>query len=228
MKNVIITGASRGIGRSLVEFFLHKGHAVIALSRNIQALEKNYPREKKLKCYAIDITNESEVTALVESISQEVYIDILINNAGLLINKSIIETTIEDMNQQMAVNFIAPARLIQLLSERFNPRSAHVVNITSMGGIQGSSKFPGLAIYSSVKGALNVLTECLAVEFQDSNTKFNALALGAVQTEMLAEAFPDYKAPMKSSEMAEFIGDFALSGDRFFNGKIVQVALDNP
>jgi 3-oxoacyl-[acyl-carrier protein] reductase len=97
-----------------------------------------------------------------------------------------------------------------------------------MGGIQGSSKFPGLAAYSSSKGALITLTEMLAEEYKESNISFNALALGAVQTEMLAEAFPGYQASTTAREMARFIADFALNGHQFFNGKVLPVAHSTP
>jgi NAD(P)-dependent dehydrogenase (short-subunit alcohol dehydrogenase family) len=97
-----------------------------------------------------------------------------------------------------------------------------------MGGVQGSSKFPGLSAYSSSKSALSGLTECLAEELKTKNIAVNCLALGAVQTEMLAKAFPGYKAPVTPSQMAEFICDFALKGQHFFNGKIIPVSSSTP
>ena len=105
---------------------------------------------------------------------------------------------------------------------------SHVVIISSMGGIQGSVKFPGLSAYSSSKAAVINLTELLAEEYKESGPSFNVLALGAVQTEMLQEAFPGYKAPTTPSEMARFIGDFAFTGNKFFNGKILQVSNSTP
>jgi NAD(P)-dependent dehydrogenase (short-subunit alcohol dehydrogenase family) len=107
-------------------------------------------------------------------------------------------------------------------------KGSHIVNIASMGGFQGSSKYPGLSCYSASKAALACLTECLAGEFTESGIKVNCLALGSVQTEMLEEAFPGYKAPVDAQEMAEFIADFALKGHKFFNGKILPVAVNNP
>ena len=124
---------------------------------------------------------------------------------------------------------MAPVLLIQSLLDLLRKsREAHVVNISSMGGVQGSKKFPGLSAYSASKAALQVLTECLAEEFKEENIAFNSLALGAVQTDMLAETFPGYKAPLKASEMAEFIADFAINGRRFYRGKTVQVSLSTP
>ena len=97
-----------------------------------------------------------------------------------------------------------------------------------MGGIQGSAKFAGLSAYSSSKGAVITLTELLAEEFKESGPSFNALALGAVQTEMLEEAFPGFKAPVSALEMAEYIQKFALLGHKYYNGKVLQVSNSTP
>ena len=97
-----------------------------------------------------------------------------------------------------------------------------------MGGVQGSMKFPGLAAYSSSKAAVITLTELLAEEYKESGVSFNVLALGAVQTEMLEEAFPGYKAPTSALEMAEYIHDFSLNGNKFYNGKLLQVSNTTP
>lgn len=97
-----------------------------------------------------------------------------------------------------------------------------------MGGIQGSMKFAGLAAYSSSKGALITLTELLAEEYKENGPAFNVLALGAVQTEMLEEAFPGYRAPLSAIEMAEYIRNFSLTGSKYYNGKILQVSNSTP
>jgi NAD(P)-dependent dehydrogenase (short-subunit alcohol dehydrogenase family) len=97
-----------------------------------------------------------------------------------------------------------------------------------MGGFQGSSKYRGLSYYSASKAALSCLSECLAEEFREDGIIVNCLALGSVQTEMLEEAFPGYEAPVKANEMAELIGEFAVKGSRFFNGKVIPVAFSNP
>jgi NAD(P)-dependent dehydrogenase (short-subunit alcohol dehydrogenase family) len=75
---------------------------------------------------------------------------------------------------------------------------------------------------------LACLTECLAEEFKEKNIAFNCLALGAVQTEMLVEAFPGYKAPLTAEEMAEFIMSFSLDGQKYLNGKIIPVSMSTP
>ena len=154
-------------------------------------------------------------------------IDILINNAGSLINKPFAETTDEEFESVYRVNVFSVASLTRHFLQIINPKG-HVVNISSMGGIQGSLKFPGLSAYSSSKGALITLTEMLAEEYAKTGPSFNALALGAVQTEMLAEAFPGYEAPLTAEQMGSYILDFALNGNQFYNGKVLPVSSSTP
>jgi NAD(P)-dependent dehydrogenase (short-subunit alcohol dehydrogenase family) len=97
-----------------------------------------------------------------------------------------------------------------------------------MGGVQGSLKFPGLSAYSSSKGAVITMTELWAEEFKETGPLFNVLALGAVQTEMLEEAFPGYQAPTTALEMATYIKDFSLTGNKLYNGKLLQVSSSTP
>ncbi len=154
-------------------------------------------------------------------------IDILVNNAGLLINKPFTLLSKSDMNSIFNVNFFGVALLIQNLLPKMNTNS-HIVNIGSMGGFQGSSKFPGLSIYSASKAALANLSECLAEELKEQKISVNCLSIGAVQTEMLESAFPGYQAPLKAEEMASYIVDFSKNGHKFFNGKILPVSLSTP
>jgi NAD(P)-dependent dehydrogenase (short-subunit alcohol dehydrogenase family) len=154
-------------------------------------------------------------------------VDILVNNAGLLIHKPVIEFDETDIDNLFNMNVKSAFLLTQALLPLFS-KQAHIVNIGSMGGVQGSVKFPGLSLYSASKGALAILTECLALELKDRGVSVNCLALGSAQTEMLKKAFPGYKAPLSAVEMASFIADFALSGHMYFNGKILPVALSTP
>jgi NAD(P)-dependent dehydrogenase (short-subunit alcohol dehydrogenase family) len=152
-----------------------------------------------------------------------------VNNAGLLVNKPFEKLKLEDVKRSLGVNYLAPVVLIQeLLPLLLKAQKPHVINISSMGGVQGSIKFPGLSSYSSSKAALGVMTECLAAEFKDGPIRFNTLALGSVQTEMLEAAFPGYKAPLMPVEMAALIKDFAENGGTYFNGKIIPVSLSTP
>ena len=221
-KRVIVTGASRGIGRALVDTFKVMGHEVWALSRNIDELK----HIKGIHAVSIDLSDEQQISDWVESCGVD-HFDVLINNAGMLINKPFSETTTADFEAVYSVNVFGVAQLIRHLLPLLSVDS-HILNISSMGGVNGSAKFPGLAAYSSSKGALGILTELLAEEFKDNGPRCNALALGAVQTEMLAEAFPDYEAPVSATEMASYIADFSLNGHRLYNGKVLQISQSTP
>lgn len=225
MKNVIITGTSRGIGLELALLFASQGHQVLAVSRKVSPQLLGNPN---ITCLSVDISSEkqiNEIVAFLESSWKNV--DIIIHNAGLLVNKPFLEITPSDFEKVYKVNVFGVAHLTQICIPFLNPGS-HVVSISSMGGIQGSMKFPGLAAYSSSKGALNTLSELLAEEYKEQGIAFNVLALGAVQTEMLQEAFPGYYAPTTAKEMADYIMNFALTGNKHYNGKILQVSSTTP
>jgi NAD(P)-dependent dehydrogenase (short-subunit alcohol dehydrogenase family) len=229
MKNIIITGASRGIGRDTALQLAQDGHRVLALSRNEDAL-KALQKEAgdNLHILPFDITSP-DCRPLLEAVEDWGHIDALINNAGYLLNKPFHETTGTDWENVMGVNFYGPARLLQMLRPFLQAADkAHVLNIGSMGGYQGSSKFPGLLAYSVSKAAIATLTECLAEEWKESGVCVNCLALGAVQTEMLAEAFPGMQAPVSSEQMGSFLSYFALQGHYFFNGKVLPVSVSTP
>lgn len=226
MKNVVITGSSRGIGFELIKLFSDKGFKVFALSRNISIISNL--KLPNVVPYYLDISSEKSISKVVKLISKELkQVDVLINNAGNLINKPFSQTSFHDFESIYKVNVFGLAELVRQFIPYFC-KSSHVINISSIGGIAGSSKFSGLSAYSSSKGALNILTEMLCEEFKDSGPSFNCLALGAVQTEMLEEAFPGYQAQVSSLEMANYIYKFSLEGNKFFNGKIIPVSISNP
>ncbi|MCK5815280.1 MAG: SDR family oxidoreductase [Flavobacteriaceae bacterium] len=226
MKNVIITGASRGIGFELIQLFAKNNCNVLAISRNIEPISNL--KSKNITALSIDLSIESDFQKVVDFVKINwKKVDILINNAGKLENKPFSKTCLKDFTEVYKVNVFAVAELTRLLLPFFK-KGSHVVTISSMGGIQGSVKFPGLSAYSSSKGAVITLSELLAEEYKEEGISFNVLALGAVQTEMLKEAFPDYDAPTSALEMAEYIYDFGLNGDKYFNGKVIQVSSSTP
>ncbi|CEN47409.1 SDR family NAD(P)-dependent oxidoreductase [Capnocytophaga canis] len=226
MKNVIVTGTSRGIGLEIAKQMADQGHQVLALSRNTLPLLKL--NHKNIHFFPFDITLEEDLEKVVDFVREEWgKVDILINNAGKLIKKPFEELTTTDFMEVYKVNVFGVAMLIQKIIP-FMVKKAHIVNISSMGGVQGSMKFAELSAYSSSKGALITLSELLAEEYKEKEIIFNVLALGAVQTEMLAEAFPNYKANVTAEEMAVYISEFALQGYTFFNGKIIQVSNSTP
>ncbi|OAD91432.1 short-chain dehydrogenase [Aequorivita soesokkakensis] len=226
MKNIIITGTSRGIGFEMVKLFSDAGHNVLALSRNSKPISDL--KLKNVTALEFDIANESEILKLSAYLQTGMKsVDVLINNAGFLVNKPFAEITSEEFKRCYDVNVFGVASLMQTVLP-FMKKSGHIVNISSMGGIQGSVKFPGLSAYSSSKGAIITLTELLAEEYKETGPSFNVLALGSVQTEMLEEAFPGFKAPLSATEMAQYIMDFSLTGNKFYNGKILQVSSTTP
>ncbi|MGA0273939.1 MAG: SDR family NAD(P)-dependent oxidoreductase [Flavobacteriaceae bacterium] len=223
-KTIVITGASRGIGFALTQLALQQGHRIYALSRNIQPLKKS----ERLYPYRIDLSEEQSLPIFAEQLQKEgIKIDALIHNAGMLLNKPFSETTTADFESIYRVNVFGLAALTRLLLPSIEPKG-HIVSISSMGGLTSSAKFPGLAAYSSSKGAVSILTELLAEEYKETGPAFNALALGAVQTEMLAQAFPGFQAPVTAEEMATYILKFALEGQQFFNGKVLPVSATTP
>jgi NAD(P)-dependent dehydrogenase (short-subunit alcohol dehydrogenase family) len=174
----------------------------------------------------LDLTDEDAVIAWSKNDSPD-NIDVLINNAGRLVNKPFSDTKQSDFEAVYKVNVFGVANITRALLKKLQP-GGHVVNISSMGGIGGTSKFPGLAAYSSSKGAVSILTELLAEELKETGPSVNALALGAVQTEMLSEAFPGLEVPMTAAKMADYIAQFALDGHLFYNGKVLPLSNTTP
>tara|TARA_B100000085_G_C18516515_1_gene501847 strand:+ start:765 stop:1472 length:708 start_codon:yes stop_codon:yes gene_type:complete len=233
-KKVIVTGASRGIGFELVQKYAEAGHEVIALSRNSDRLEQlkeaclQLNPKAQVHILSFDLAKEDiavQLMPFIESCFQ--HVDILINNAGALIAKPFTEISAEELERIYNVNVLSVFKLTQELLPKFST-NAHIVNISSVGGIQGSVKFSGLSAYSSSKAALVGLTECLAEEYKETDLAFNCLALGAVQTEMLEEAFPGYQAPTSAKDMAAYIFDFSINGSNFYRGKILNVSMSTP
>jgi NAD(P)-dependent dehydrogenase (short-subunit alcohol dehydrogenase family) len=233
--NIIITGASSGVGfETVIELALSGKHKVIALARSQEKLERlleiahNLSPESKIFAIAFDIVHD-DYDSLQQFIAANFdnRVDVLINNAGILVNKPFMELLETDFVEMLQSNFIGHVRMIRGVIGLM-PEGSHIVNIGSMGGYQGSAKFPGLSAYSASKAALHTLTECLAQEFAENDIKINCLALGSAQTEMLEKAFPGYESPVMAFQMGKYVADFAVSGHQFFNGKILPVALSTP
>ncbi|ASV31050.1 SDR family oxidoreductase [Maribacter cobaltidurans] len=226
MANVIITGSSRGIGFEMAKLFALEGHSVLALSRNeepVKSLKNN-----SIKTFSFDLSRPSDFENVELFIKREwKKVDILINNAGSLLNKPFTETSLDEFKKVYEVNVFGVAAMSRMIIP-YMKKNGHIVTVSSMGGVQGSVKFPGLSAYSSSKGAVITLTELLAEEYKETGPSCNVLALGAVQTEMLEEAFPGYEAPVTALEMATYIKDFALTGHKLFNGKLIQVSNSTP
>ncbi len=226
MSNIIITGSSRGIGFEMAQLFANEGHQVLALSRNEKPIQEL--KHRNITAFSFDIAKKEDIKRMEDYISENwTSVDVLINNAGRLLNKPFLESSMDEFEEVYRVNVFGVAHITQSVIP-YMSKSGHVVTISSMGGVQGSAKFPGLSAYSSSKGAVITLTELWAEEFKENGPSFNVLALGAVQTEMLEEAFPGYQAPVTAFEMASYIKDFALTGHKLYNGKMLQVSNSTP
>lgn len=227
LKTVVIVGASKGIGAELMESFASiDGFRVFGFARNMQLQREKWSLNPLVHCLDIDLTSENLQLQILDVLKNE-KVDFLINNAGLLVNKPFMELTPSDILESYKVNVLSVFTTIQAILPLMN-NQGHIVNISSMGGFQGTMKFAGLAAYSSSKAALVNLTEMLAEEYKHTQLKFNCLCLGAVQTEMLEAAFPGYEAPVQPDEMAEYISDFTLNAWRWMNGRIIPVSLSTP
>lgn len=225
MKNIIITGTSRGIGYQLATRFANEGHNVLAISRKVP---QEFASSDKITCIKADLSNAQDMAIVADFLKTSWHhVDIVIHNAGALVLKPFEEITAEEFEYIYRVNVFGVAALNRVVLP-YMPAGSHVVTISSMGGVQGTVKFAGLSAYSSSKGAATTLSELLAEEYKDKGIAFNVLALGAVNTEMLGEAFPGYEAPLSAGEMASFIHGFALTGNKFFNGKVLQVSSSTP
>jgi short-subunit dehydrogenase len=225
LKNIIITGTSRGIGYEMALQFANSGHQVLAISRKTSQVLMEH---ENITCLPIDISDENQLQQVQNFVSKTwKKVDILIHNAGSLLHKNFTEITSQEFQNIYKVNVFAVAELTKICIP-FMGKGSHVVTISSMGGIQGSIKFAGLSAYSSSKGAVITLSELLAEEYKESGISFNVLALGAVNTVMLQEAFPGYEAPLSAKEMADYIFNFSLTGNKYYNGKVLQVSASTP
>ena len=224
-KNIIITGTSRGIGYEMALQFANAGHKVLAISRKTPQILIEH---ENITCLPIDISDENQLQQVNEFVSKTwKKVDVLIHNAGSLLHKNFTKISTQEFQNIYKVNVFAVAELTKICIP-FMEKGSHVVTISSMGGIQGSMKFAGLSAYSSSKGAVITLSELLAEEYKENGIAFNVLALGSVNTEMLQEAFPGYEAPLSAKEMADYIFNFALTGNKYYNGKVLQVSSSTP
>jgi NAD(P)-dependent dehydrogenase (short-subunit alcohol dehydrogenase family) len=228
-KSILVTGASRGIGFQTALKLAYEGHTVYVTARTEDKLFNLAKQSKggQIIPIAADITNASDVEKLADQVKDGNGLDGLINNAGLVHREAFMETDIEHFKDLMDVNVMGIVRIIKALKPHLN-KNSHIVNISSMSGYQGSLKFPGLSAYGAAKAAVIGLTEVLSTEFVDDNISVNCLAIGAVQTEMLSEAFPGFEAPVSPEEMGSYIANFVLESHRFYNGKVLPVALNDP
>ncbi|NDE62603.1 MAG: SDR family oxidoreductase [Cyclobacteriaceae bacterium] len=227
-KTIVVCGTSRGIGRELVSVLSKVPEIrVVALSRNIDGIQREYARATHVEWFAYDLEKDAseQLKQILPALGP---IHALINNAGYLEKGLVQELSIEAYRRCLQVNFLGPVALIKALHSKLSEGKAHVVNISTMGAFQGSAKFPGLSAYAASKAALTNFTEVFSEEQKATGIRMNCLCLGAVNTEMLREAFPGYEAPTSPEEMAKYIAEFTLNNGNLFNGKILAVSSSTP
>lgn len=230
--NIIVNGGTRGIGKEIVLLLAKdKKNRILVMGRTASALTRlsSGAKNRNISTFLTDLAVfDRNRQAFLKAVTSDMKnVDILINTAGSLVVKEFMKFSNDMAREMMETNFFGPASVIRAVQPMMK-KGSHIVNISSMGGFQGSSKYKGLSYYSASKAAISSLSESLAGEFRDSGVAVNCLALGSVQTKMFEEAFPGHKAPVSAKEMAQFIVDFALKGNKFFNGKVLPVAVDNP
>ena len=228
-RNVLIIGASRGIGKELVlKYAKDQSITVYAFARNLDTMKISFSNFSNVKCHYLDVCGESVRRDLENILEETTTVEVLINSAGYLVKKPFLELTRNDLIDSYQSNAIGIMECVQAVIPKMKEKGGHVVSISTMGAFQGSAKFPGLAAYSSSKTGVVTMTELLAEEFKEDAIKFNCLCLGAVQTEMLEEAFPGYQAQLNANQMATFIHDFACNAHQYLNGKVIPVSLSTP
>lgn len=228
-KTIIVTGASRGIGYETARYLSSENHTVIATARSEDKLKKLAKNSSKgtIITVSADLTVPEDIKKLQDTTKEFSNIDGIINNAGALHKGSFMETDIAVFKKLMDVNVYGIVRLVQAMKPKLN-NGSHILNISSMSGYLGSLKFGGLTAYGTAKAAVTGLSEVLSAEFSAEGIAVNCLCIGAVQTEMFEEAFPEFEAPVSPNEMGKYIGDFMLTGHQFYNGKVLPVALNDP
>jgi 3-oxoacyl-[acyl-carrier protein] reductase len=227
---VLITGVSSGIGHQLVNRFLNDGYVVIAIGRQIDQPPFNVKEEylENLVYIPFDYSDYEILIGTLKTYLSRASIGILVNNAGMLNKKPADDVVEEDLIESFRINAIVPFIITKSLKQAgLFMENAHVINISSMAGIVGGGKYPGLLSYSSSKAALNAVTESMQAEWGDV-LSVNALALGAVNTQMFRDAFFEGQAEISDVQMADWISDFALNSGHLFAGQVIQVKKNNP
>jgi 3-oxoacyl-[acyl-carrier protein] reductase len=227
---VVVTGAGRGVGRSTVEALVREHRCrVLAISRDVGALAALRSQlGESVEILAVDLTEPGAFGMVLQNVGQR-SLCALVHNAGSLLRVAMGGHQSEALYRLFDINVVAPLLLSQALAPSLmGDPPGHIVHIGSMGGFQDSAKFQGLVAYSASKAALACIAQCLAEEFKEKGIRSNCLALGAVDTDMLREAFPGYQAPVSAASMGEYVARFALEGHRLYNGKVLPVAVSTP
>jgi NAD(P)-dependent dehydrogenase (short-subunit alcohol dehydrogenase family) len=227
-KTAIVTGASRGIGAGLVEAFLKRGYNVVANSRNITAVDP-FAAAVNVALVDGDIGHLGTAATIVDTaVSRFGRIDVLINNAGVLIPKPFTEYTTEDFNSLVSTTLAGFLYVSQLtVKQMLRQKSGSIINVSTSLVDQPIAGL-GAAVQIMVKGALNAVTRALAIEYATAGIRINTIAPGAIDTPMNKPEAHDYLKTLhpvaRIGEVKEVIDAALLLADATFtSGEILHV-----
>lgn len=236
--NVIITGANRGIGKTMVEVFAANGHNVWACARkqnpDFEELLRNLSTKYNVwvKPVYFEMTDEESLKEGLNSIfADKQQIDVLVNNAGISTVGLLSQTKVEDVKHLFDVNYFSVLRIIQLVSKKMMmKRKGCIINMASLAGIEPQ---PGKIAYGSSKAAVILMTQCLAKELGPLGIRVNAIAPGPIETEMIHQYNDDMLKQLasesslrrlgKPEEIAQTALFLASEQASYINGEIIKV-----
>jgi len=225
----IITGAGRGVGRSTARAFAQAGAKVVLCSRTQVQLDEVVSdiTQQGGEALAVvgDVAREEDIRKLFEQTLQTYgRVDILVNCAGIVAVKPFLEMDTETWDEVINVNlrgtFLCCRTAFRVMAEQ---KHGVILNISSLSGVKGVEKFPGMSAYNVSKAGVVGLTEILAVEGKPYNIRVSAVSPGAVATEMLRQAAPHLKAGMTPDELAEILLFLADDSGRMFSGSNIEL-----
>ncbi|GAC1518647.1 MAG: 3-ketoacyl-ACP reductase [Ktedonobacteraceae bacterium] len=225
----VITGAGRGIGRATALRFAREGTRVVLFSRTAETLAQ-VVREIESEGHAVlsiagDVSQEEEVVGLFHRV-METYgrVDVLVNCAGIVATRPFVDMDAATWDSVISVNlrgtFLCCREAFRVMIEQ---RAGVIINLSSLSGVKGVEKFPGLSAYNVSKAGVASLTEILAVEGKPHNIRVCAVSPGAVDTEMLRQAAPHLKAAMTPGELAEILLFLASDAGRMLSGTNLEI-----
>lgn len=225
----IITGAGRGVGRATAQLFAREGARVVLFSRTASHLEEATAEITNNGGQALAIAGDVSCEEDTHALFQQAYatygrVDILVNCAGVVAMRPFVEMDVATWDRVMAVNlrgtFLCCLEAFRLMVPQ---QRGVILNISSLSGVKGVEKFPGLSAYNVSKSGVAGLTEILAVEGKPHNIRVCAISPGAIATEMLQQAAPHLKAAMTAVDMAEILLFLADDSGRMFSGSNVEL-----
>src|SRR5581483_10277391 len=225
----IITGAGRGVGRATARLFAREGARVVLFSRTHSQVEQAAAEIVQAGGHALavagDVSREEDVLALFQRV-KETYgrVDVLVNAAGIVAVRPFVEMDTATWDQVIGINlrgtFLCCREAFRLMAAQ---QRGVIINLSSLSGVKGVEKFPGLSAYNVSKSGVAGLTEILAVEGKPYNIRVCAVSPGAIDTEMLRQAAPHLKAGMTPDDLAEILLFLADDSGRMFSGSNVEL-----